>query len=136
VPAVLVDAGPLIALLDRRDVHHRKCVKVFEGMQSPLLTAWPVVAEAMHLLATVSGGVDALWGMLEDPGVVRLLPLEPADYSAMRLSMHKYRDQRMDLGDAALVRLAAREHLTTIFTLDRDFQVYRIGGTGRFTIVP
>jgi predicted nucleic acid-binding protein len=43
----------------------------------------------------------------------------------------------MDLADAALVHVAARDGLKEIFTLDRrHFDVYRIGRRRRFTIVP
>lgn len=43
----------------------------------------------------------------------------------------------MDLADAALVRLAERERIRRIFTIDRrDFSVYRPAGLGRFEIIP
>ena len=43
----------------------------------------------------------------------------------MRELMEKYRDQPMDLADAALVRVAERESLLQIFTLDRrHFSVF------------
>jgi hypothetical protein len=39
----------------------------------------------------------------------------------------------MDLADAALVRIAEREDLTRIFTIDRaHFSLYRPGRPGRF----
>ena len=51
--------------------------------------------------------------------------------------MHKYRDQPMDLADAELVRVAERDKVSTIFTLDRRHcRVYRPAGLRRFTIVP
>jgi predicted nucleic acid-binding protein len=49
----------------------------------------------------------------------------------------KYRDLPMDLADAGLVRVAERESLTEIFTLDRKhFSAYRSGRRQRFSIVP
>ncbi len=51
--------------------------------------------------------------------------------------MRKYRDLPMDLADAALVRVAEREKLRRIFTLDhRDFAIYRPSRLGRFLIIP
>jgi predicted nucleic acid-binding protein len=51
--------------------------------------------------------------------------------------MQQYKDQPMDLADAALVRIAEREGIKRIFTLDRrHFTVYRIGSRGRFAVVP
>jgi len=55
----------------------------------------------------------------------------------MRELMRKYRDVPMDLADAALVRVAEREKLRQVFTLDRrDFEVYRPARMGRFSIIP
>jgi predicted nucleic acid-binding protein len=43
----------------------------------------------------------------------------------------------MDFADATLVHIAARESLTTIFTIDHDdFETYRITGRRSFRIVP
>jgi predicted nucleic acid-binding protein len=41
--------------------------------------------------------------------------------------MDKYADQPMDFADATLVVLAERLRVTSIFTIDRDFRVYRAG---------
>jgi predicted nucleic acid-binding protein len=55
----------------------------------------------------------------------------------MRELMRKYRDLPMDLADAALVRVAEREKVSRIFTIDRrDFELYRPRGIRRFTILP
>jgi predicted nucleic acid-binding protein len=42
----------------------------------------------------------------------------------------------MDFADATPVRLAEREGLTTILTVDQDFDVYRIGGRKTFRVLP
>ena len=43
----------------------------------------------------------------------------------------------MDLADAALVRVAEREEIPTIFTVDRtNFEVYRLFGRRKFRIIP
>jgi len=43
----------------------------------------------------------------------------------------------MDLADAALIRVAEREGVRTIFTVDRrDFTVYRLHGRIRPTLIP
>jgi len=50
--------------------------------------------------------------------------------------MEKYRDVPMDLADASLVALAEERGLRRIFTLDHDFEVYRINGRLTFETVP
>ena len=63
--------------------------------------------------------------------------LDESDAPRMRELMEKYRDLPMDLADAALVRVAEREGLTRIFTIDRrHFSIYRPGRRRRFAIVP
>ena len=66
-----------------------------------------------------------------------LAPLDESDAPRMRELMEKYHDLPMDLADAALVRVAERENLTEIFTLDRrHFSIYRPGRRRRFGILP
>ena len=68
---------------------------------------------------------------------MRLVPLLLDDVPRMRELMHKYRDRPMDPADAALVRVAERDEVHEIFTVDRsDFEVYRIHGRQRFRILP
>ena len=133
--AVLVDAGPLVALLDRSDPDHQACRSALTAVRDPLATVWPAVTEAMYLLGRVSWPAqDALWELLEE---VKILPLEPRDTRRMRALMEKYRSLPMDLADAALVAVAEREMIRSIFTLDgRDFGVYRPARIGRFAVIP
>ena len=132
---ILVDAGPLVALIDADDEHHASCVAAFKKVREPLGSVWPALAEAMYLLGDLPKGQEALWEMLVR-GAVHLIPLGIADVSRMRELMRKYADRPMDLADAALVRVAERDGIRTIFTIDRkDFTVYRLHGRLRFTLV-
>lgn len=132
---ILVDAGPLVALVDASDQHHRTCVAALRTVREPLATVWPAVSEAMYLLLELPRGQQAVWEMIERQAV-RLLALGEQDIPRIRELMLKYGDRPMDLADAALVRVAEREGLDTIFTVDRaDFEVYRLGGRKRFRLV-
>lgn len=132
---ILVDSGPLVALLHEDDDKHEICKRAFQRMEETLATVWPVLTEAMHLLRFSSMAQRALCEMIE-AGVVSILSLDEADIPRMKELMRKYRDLPMDFADAALVRVSEREKLRAIFTLDRDFRIYRPGKIGRFTIVP
>ena len=133
---ILVDAGPLVALIDAGDHHHAECAEAFAAMREPLVTVWPAFTEAMYLLGFAWRAQDALWEFVS-AGAVRLTPLDDDDCVRIRELMAKYRDVPMDMADAALVRLAEREKARTVFTLDRrGFSTYRVGRTGRFDIVP
>ena len=136
MPAVLVDTGPLVALLDRSDPYHLTCQETLSSLEDSLVTVWPVVTEAMYMLRSYWQAQDALWEMI-DTAAVEILVLEKNDVGRMRELMRKYRDLPMDLADAALVRVAERERLRRIFTLDRrDFQIYRPSRIGRFAVLP
>lgn len=100
---ILVDAGPLIALIHEDDNEHGRGREVFATIGEPLGTVWPVMAEAMHLLSFSWQAQEALWEMIE-AGAVEMLPLTVDDIPRMKESMRKNRDLPMDLADAALVR--------------------------------
>lgn len=136
MPAVLVDTGPLVALLDRSDAHHLACRDALRSSRDRLVTVWPVLTEATHLLAFSVEAQDALLEMvaLDAPA---LLPLQKEDLPRIRGLMRQYRDLPMDFADAALVRVAERERIRRVLTLDRrDFGVYRAAGIGKLTLLP
>lgn len=133
---ILIDAGPLVALIHRDDTHHARCVASMRSIVEPLATVWPAFTEAMYLLNFSWRAQDALWEMV-NRGVVELLDLDTQDRARVRELMKKYKDLPMDLADAALVAVAERERIRRIFTVDRrDFAVYRPAKLGRFIILP
>jgi hypothetical protein len=105
-------------------------------MPGPLFTCWPVITEAAWLLRRDPTAVAQLLHSL-DTGFLELLPLTTADAEPIAAILKKYRDIRIQLADAALVHLAARDGVDTIFTLDqRDFSVYRLPRGKAFRILP
>jgi predicted nucleic acid-binding protein len=58
---VLVDAGPLVALLDQGDPDHEGTVKAFKTIREPLITVWPAFTEAMYILRGSWRAQKALW---------------------------------------------------------------------------
>lgn len=90
----------------------------------------------MYLLGDQLEAQEKLLGMVE-VGPLKLLPLEVNDLPRIRELMRQYRDLPMDLADAALIRVAEREGIRTIFTVDRrDFSIYRLHGRTRPTLIP
>lgn len=133
---ILVDAGPLVALLDRGEPDHERCVNALQQMTAPMTTTWPAYTEAMYLLGAAGGWVaqQALWRLTER-GDLEVLDLNSTMKPAKGL-MEKYRDVPMDLADATLVAFAQSVGVKRIFTLDKDFHIYRFKGRQAFEVLP
>ncbi len=133
----LVDAGPLVAILDRNDMGHRRCVKIVASLPAPLVTTWPAFTEAMYLVGQRGGWTaqDGLWRLVLR-GTLAVHSLESGPLRRARELMRRYRDLPMDLADATLVAFAEAHRITQVFTLDKDFRVYRLHGRKAFEIVP
>lgn len=133
----LVDAGPLIALLRRRDEHHLRCTAAIKRLSAPLVTTWPAFTEAMYRLGQVSGwpAQDLLWGQAVR-GELLLAELAPDAQRRSRALMQRYAGLPMDLADATLVALAEERGFRRIFTLDSDFYVYRLANGRQMDVVP
>jgi hypothetical protein len=140
---ILVDAGPLIALCNRSDPYHAVCITTLASLPHPLLTTWTAFGEAMHMVGEMSKRIGlsawpaqaSLWGLI-DTGAVLVAEPTVHTMARMRSLMEKYRDMPMDLADASLVALAEERGLDRVFTLDSDFEVYRLPGKKRFRLEP
>jgi uncharacterized protein len=134
---ILTDAGPLIALIDRRDAEHARCVAAAGQLVGPMLSTWPAFTEAMYLLGAGSGwrGQEPLWRMVRG-GQLVLADMTASMLARMPALMEQYFDLPMDLADASLVALAEERRLGQVFTLDADFRVYRLPSGQAFEVVP
>ncbi|MBW8059460.1 MAG: PIN domain-containing protein [Solirubrobacterales bacterium] len=133
----LVDAGPLVALIDAGEPDHQRCVAALGSLRLPLLTTWSAFTETMYLVGRAGGWVAqrALWQLVlnEDLDVAT----QPAEANErIATLMERYADRPMDLADATLVALAEERDLKRIFTLDADFGIYRLHGRRSFELLP
>lgn len=133
---ILVDTGPLVAMLSAGDEHHAACVEALRHIPSPLLSCWPVITEAAWLLRAYPRAIHQLLKSM-DHGFLELPALASSEGKGIAAIMKTYSDIRPQLADATLVYLAHRHGIDTIFTLDhRDFSVYRSAKKRAFKIVP
>jgi uncharacterized protein len=123
--SVLVDAGFVIALLSRRDRHHRWAVAQSPGLPPPWKTCDAVLSEAFHLLGT--RGRPALSALLRRGAVAPAFDLGDELDRVLGL-MQKYADVPMSLADACLVRMTETLAHPIILTTDADFRIYRRHG--------
>jgi predicted nucleic acid-binding protein len=131
----LIDTGAILALLDRTDRWHAACVETFGELRMPLLTSEAVLTELFHLVGENRHEIETAWRFLSS-GAITMAAIEDSELPQIHALMSRYADRPMDFADATLVYLAKRESLSTIFTVDHDFNIYRIEGRRRFRVLP
>ena len=133
----LIDAGPLIALIDVRDKqNHPGCLAAFQALSTAPLTTWPCVAEASYLLGQINGwpAQAMLLGLLKSGSVI-ILDTRETELERIHQLMEQYQTVPMDLADASLVSLAELSGVRQIITLDKDFFIYRINDQDSFDVI-
>lgn len=133
---VLVDTGPLVALLDPSDKARPRCRAQLDRLErADLVTTEAVVTEAAYLLDFSVDAQAALMHLLAS-GRPRVERIDVDERARVGELMRKYRDLPMDYADATLVVLGERFATNRVFTLDRrDFALYRLGRR-RFELLP
>jgi predicted nucleic acid-binding protein len=121
---ILVDAGTIVALLDRHDRHHRRCASAHAAVQEGLATTWPAVGEALARLNGVPGGPEAVWQFVER-SQCRLLALEPEDLRKLKALTAKSHGLSFSL--ASLVCVAERHGIDAVLTVDNRLANCRSG---------
>jgi predicted nucleic acid-binding protein len=122
--AVIVDTGPIVALLSSKDAHHAWTTELLRTIAPPLLTCEAVISEACFLVRRLDGGQDAVLALI-DRGVLKLDFSLNAELAAVRKLMDKYSSVPMALADACLVRMSELNPKAKVLTLDSDFKIYR-----------
>ena len=121
---ILIDAGPLYALINHREYYHRWATDRARQLKPPFYTCEAVISEAHHLLKKVYNGSRQLNELVETGRVV--LAFSYADHIAhVNTLMDTYANVPMSFADACLVRMAERYGDGQIFTTDGDFRIYR-----------
>jgi predicted nucleic acid-binding protein len=132
----LADTGAILAYLDRHDPWHQLCRDAFSQLRLPLLTSTAVLTEVFHLIQARRVEQAVVWRFIRS-GAIFPGTIGADDFPNLQELMLRYADRPMDFADASLVRLAQRESITRIFTVDQaDFETYRIDGRRRFTVIP
>lgn len=121
---VILDTGPLVALLNRRDRHHQWAKDRWAEIAPPLLTCESVLAEACYLVQPFAGGTTAVMEMVRRSVLDLSFRLAEESAAVSRL-LKKYQDVPMSLADSCLVRMAEQHPGSVVFTLDSDFKIYR-----------
>jgi predicted nucleic acid-binding protein len=121
---LLLDTGPLVALLSQDDRYHTWIREVLAEEHEPLLTCEAVLSEACFLLRR-NGNDPELALRLVERGVVRLAFDLAAEFANVHALFTRYRNVPASLADACLVRMSELHPGARVVTLDADFLIYR-----------
>jgi predicted nucleic acid-binding protein len=125
-----------VAIIRQRDQYHSACVAEAKLIQGPFYTCWPVITEAAYLLRDGPSEVQRLLAKVRTSWL-HLLQLNADDVQSVADILNRYADQKFDFADAALMHLADREAIDTVFTTDqRHFSVYRTESVKPLVIRP
>jgi len=134
-PGVLLDTGPLVALLSANDVNHERARRLFAECAPPLRCCEAVVAEACFLLRKVHTRGPAEVVALGARGLFDIALAARDHWANLEALLKTYANRPISLADACLIRCAEVHDEARILTFDSDFRVYRWNRTRRFELL-
>lgn len=134
-PGVLLDAGPLVALLSKNDANHDRARQMFADCAPPFRCCEAVVAEACFLMRKVNAAGPAEVVALGARGVYSIAIAADEHWTPIETLLKKYSDRPISLADACLIRCAEIHHEARIVTFDSDFSVYKWARNRKFDVL-
>lgn len=131
---MIVDTGPIVTLFDPDSKLHGWAREQFGQLQEPLLTCESVVSEAAFLMRRDNFDPKSLVSLLQRKVIVCGFDLM-AEIDAIHALFHRFADQSISLADASLVRMSELYPDSAVFTMDRDFLVYRRNGRQKIPLI-
>ncbi len=136
IPAgVLLDTGPIVALLSNRDVNHERAKALFASTAPPFRCCEAVLAEACFLMRKVHRDGPAEVMALGRKGVYDVVFAAREHWTNLDGILRKYADRPVSFADACLIRTAEIHEEPRIATFDTDFRIYRFARNRKFLIV-
>ena len=132
---VLLDTGPLVALLSKNDANHARARRLFADCVPPFRCCEAVVAEACFLMRKVHAAGPAEVVALGRRGVYRVAMSIDEHWTNIETLLRKYSDRPVSLADACLIRCAEIHEEARILTFDSDFGVYKWARHRKFELL-
>jgi len=120
---MIIDTGPIIAFLDRKDKYHAWANKIFSEVTEPFYTCEAIMVEAFFLAKKISQNMEGLFTLLDHGALIISFSLQDEWPSVSRF-IKLYKNVPCSLADACLVRMAEL-YEKPVLTLDANFQIYR-----------
>lgn len=132
---VLLDTGPIVALLSKSDVNHARARRTFADCAPPFRCCEAVVTEACFLMRKVHATGPSEVVALARRGVLSVATSAEDHWAALEALLKKYSDRPISLADACLIRCAEIHEESRIFTFDSDFAIYKWGRNRKFDLL-
>jgi len=125
--SILIDAGPLIALFDASEKHHKGIRNFLKDNPYRFVSTLPVFTEVSYMLDFNINAQRDFFEWIMYKGVI-ISDINQNDIPRIVDLMDKYADLPMDFADATLVITAEKTGIREIISLDGDFDIYRLPG--------
>jgi len=134
--ALILDTGPLVALLDATDPDHDRCATLIRETREPRIVPVCVLVEVEYLLRPWPRALAALLADFET-GALQLLDLPTRWLMRSGELIDRYRDLPLGLVDATVIAATEMLDETKVATLDhRHFTVVRPRHTPALQLLP
>jgi len=134
--ALIVDTGPLVAMLDATDPDHERCAELLQRSAEPRVVPVCVLVEVEYVLRPWPHAFPALLADFAS-GAFELVDLPARWLLRAGELLDRYRDLSLGLVDATVVVAAEMLRETKVATLDhRHFAVVRPAHTEALTLLP
>jgi uncharacterized protein len=116
--ALILDTGPLVALLDATDPEHERCSELVQSCEERRLVPVCVLVEVEYMLRPWPRAFAALLADL-DSGALELLELPKRWLLRAGELLERYRDLSLGLVDASVLAATEMTREPKLATLDR-----------------
>jgi uncharacterized protein len=134
-PGILLDTGPLVALLSRSDANHDRARRIVGACTPPFHCCEAVVAEACFLMRKVHAAGPAEVVDLGARGFYSIAIAAEEHWAKIGALLKKYSNRPISLADACLIRCAEIHQEPRILTFDSDFHVYKWARNRKFELL-
>jgi predicted nucleic acid-binding protein len=132
--SILIDTGPIVAFLNKNDQHHAFVEQQMRKHSPPFFTCEAVLTESFFLMSRIPNGVEKLIELLETQHI-RMKAVYNDHQSSVHHLIQTYSNVPMSLADACLVQMAESMDSGTVFTIDSDFQIYRLSNGNPISLI-
>ncbi|VAX21625.1 hypothetical protein MNBD_IGNAVI01-1007 [hydrothermal vent metagenome] len=121
---VIIDTGPLVAFLNRKDAYHDWAVYQLSNITYPVFTCEAVISEACFLLKKFHNGAESVLELIER-GLIKISFDLEEEIERIKKLVSRYENISISFADACIIRMSEQSRNSNVLTLDSDFKIYR-----------